>query len=136
MSDLSDEEIARWLQSVPCAKYEPADMQRMALEIQRHRAAKATDKERIQKVVAVAAVNALYTANIDRDVAPIAGDIAARAAEQLAGAAVGLSDADRSVLIRLRGEALTPDPSHSADCPTCVRSRETVALLDRLIGGV
>jgi hypothetical protein len=39
VGDLSDEELQRWLQSVPCARYEPADMQRMAAEIQRHRAA-------------------------------------------------------------------------------------------------
>lgn len=36
--DLMDEEIDRWIASVPCARYEPADMQRMAREIKRHRA--------------------------------------------------------------------------------------------------
>lgn len=36
--DLSDSELDRWLASVPCCRYEPRDMQRMAREIKRRRA--------------------------------------------------------------------------------------------------
>lgn len=41
--DLTDAEIDRWLLSVPCARYEPSAMQRMAREIKRRRAQYATD---------------------------------------------------------------------------------------------
>lgn len=40
VGDLTDDELQRWLQSVPCARYEPADMQRMAREIVRRRVAR------------------------------------------------------------------------------------------------
>jgi hypothetical protein len=55
-------------------------------------------------------------------------------AEQLSGVSGGLSETDRAVLLRLRGDVVTPKDDHADDCATCRRSRETIATLDRLLG--
>lgn len=81
MSDLTDEELERWLASVPVCRYEPADMQRMALELQRRRSAQAADRERVRQVVAAAALALLHerTMYIVKPQHPTMGEIALEA---------------------------------------------------------
>ncbi len=98
MSDLTDDRI-EWMRTHAMSTNE-TEFQSVLLELQRHRAARSADAERVRSVVCDAACveigNHAGWTGVSDDVATVrlANRIAARAAKQLASAGLSLEERD------------------------------------------
>lgn len=123
MSDLTEKELNLVFTAIDGDHDGIVDfMTRLAIEVKRHRAAKAADKERVRSVVDAAAIRVLSALENYETHDEAAHAIAERAAEQLSGAAPVLSEKDRDIAIRMR--------------KSIQHTGEFTALLDRSIGDV
>lgn len=132
MSDLTDEELAHeW--SIEESRHEDWPGRRMIIELQRHRASRAADEERVRSVVREAFVEVSERSGA-QFVQRYIEDIATRATKQLASAAVRPSEEDVATLDLIRDEvgygiSVVEDADGSKRDRCC-------SLLDRLIATV
>lgn len=120
MDDLTDEELACWVREDIAHPLNSA-----LLELQRHSAAIAADKERVRAVVREVAEEVLRSDGVygysDR--------IAKRAAEQLASPAVRLTEEERNDLVNIR--SIISQLAKLADTEAFASG---ISTLDRLLG--
>jgi len=142
MSDLTDEELDDI--KAGCSSRDggcDVPVCRLAWEVRRHRSAQVASEELVRSVVrdAIGKYASYVEGNPLGGHGHVANDIATRAAKQLAGTAVGLSEADRIDIEQARdyiasstGWNAFPDPAQAARVfPIVAR---WIALLDRLLG--
>jgi hypothetical protein len=111
------------------------DTHALLKELQRHRAAVAANQERVREVVRAAVVAECWPNDDDGSRARVSDAIATRVSEQLAGAAVQLSDEDVTLVRRVRERlAEIPFDGYGWHVDEAKRTRDTeVAALDRLL---
>lgn len=139
MGDLSNDEldsIERSLGGPQLVATSKSETCRMLAELRRHRAAQSASAGRVRTLVHAEAYSVIHRGTIGAfDVSQLADAIAERVSAQLGP--VGLSDADRATINWLKALAAAGvfegiiDPvgvEHTRRC------RESIALLDRLLG--